>query len=113
MTKFHIPNFCAFFWGDWGGILSGSEPLTFKNRPQVVEPIDSHAQSYVARKMAQVADEKRPKFVINVGDVVEMGWENAGIQPIHPLVNIQKTMERSTILNKKTHCKWQFSIANC
>jgi ABC-type cobalamin/Fe3+-siderophores transport system ATPase subunit len=47
--------------------------LTFKNRPQVVEPIDSHAQSYVARKMAQVADEKRPKFVINVGDVVEMG----------------------------------------
>ena len=75
VTKFHIPNFCAFFWGDWGGILSGSEPLTFKNRPQVVEPIDSHAQSYVARKMAQVADEKRPKFVINVGDVVEIFWE--------------------------------------
>lgn len=57
-----------FIIGDWGGILSGTEPLTFKNRPQVVEPIDSHAQSYVARKMAQLADEKRPKFVINVGD---------------------------------------------
>lgn len=57
-----------FIIGDWGGILSGTEPLTFKNRPQVVEPIDSHAQSYVARKMAEVANEKRPKFVINVGD---------------------------------------------
>ena len=32
----------------------------------------------------------------------------------YPLVNIQKTMERSTIFhfNGKIHYKWQFSIAN-
>ncbi|CAE7328834.1 Acp5 [Symbiodinium natans] len=54
--------------GDWGGILSGSEPVTFKNRPQIVDPIDTHAQSYVAGIMATVAAEKKPKFVVNVGD---------------------------------------------
>ena len=43
--------------------------MTFKNRATVIEPIDSHAQSYVARKMAEVAVEKKPKFVINVGDL--------------------------------------------
>ena len=129
---FSTPHQC---WGDWGGILSGSEPVTFKNRAKagsflplvggfpntffvlfghisslrilmtrlffrrntyqlsifplflhipsvfffgccfhqpcrgnkVIEPIDSHAQTYVAKKMMEVADEKRPKFVINVG----------------------------------------------
>jgi hypothetical protein len=29
----------------------------------------------------------------------------------YPLVNIQKTMERSTIFNGKIHYKWSFSIA--
>ena len=29
----------------------------------------------------------------------------------YPLVNLQKTMERSTIFNGKTHYKCQFSIA--
>ena len=29
----------------------------------------------------------------------------------YPLVNLQKTMERSTIFNGKTHYKWPFSIA--
>lgn len=57
-----------FIIGDWGGMLGGSDPVTFKNRATVIEPIDSHAQSYVARKMAEVAVEKKPKFVINVGD---------------------------------------------
>ena len=32
---------------------------------------------------------------------------------IYPLVNIQKTMERSTIFNGKIHYKWPFSIAFC
>ncbi len=50
-------------------MLGGSDPVTFKNRATVIEPIDSHAQSYVARKMAEVAVEKKPKFVINVGDL--------------------------------------------
>ena len=34
-----------------------------------------------------------------------------GIYDGYPLVNIQKTMERSTIFNGKIHYKWQFSIA--
>ena len=50
-------------------MLGGSDPVTFKNRATVIEPIDSHAQTYVARKMAEVALEKKPKFVINVGDL--------------------------------------------
>jgi hypothetical protein len=33
------------------------------------------------------------------------------ISLIYPLVNIQKTMERSTIVNGKTHYKWPCSIA--
>ena len=58
-----------FIIGDWGGILqSGAKPLTFKNRPNIVDPIDLYAQSYVADKMADVAAEKEPKFIINVGD---------------------------------------------
>jgi len=31
----------------------------------------------------------------------------------YPLVNLQKTMERSTIFHGKIHYKWSFSIANC
>jgi len=57
-----------FIIGDWGGILSGTEPVTFKNRPTIVDPIDVHAQSYVAQKMADVAKDSQPKFVVNVGD---------------------------------------------
>jgi hypothetical protein len=30
----------------------------------------------------------------------------------YPLINIQKTMERSTMFDGKTHNKWPFSIAN-
>lgn len=58
-----------FIIGDWGGIVSGSgPPLTFKNRPTVIDPIDTHAQTYVADKMAEVAADLKPKFVLNVGD---------------------------------------------
>jgi len=41
-------------------------------------------------------------------------WEHGIFDDIcgkYPLVNIQKTMERSTIFHGKTHYKWQFSIA--
>ncbi|CAE7885929.1 PAP3 [Symbiodinium necroappetens] len=58
-----------FIIGDWGGIVSGSgPPVTFKNRPTVIDPIDTHAQTYVADKMAEVAADLKPKFVLNVGD---------------------------------------------
>ncbi|CAE7752099.1 Acp5, partial [Symbiodinium pilosum] len=57
-----------FIIGDWGGILSGSEPLTFKNRPTIIDPIDIHAQSFVANKMADIAKDSLPKFIVNVGD---------------------------------------------
>ena len=41
-------------------------------------------------------------------------WDDMIIIPvIYPLVSIQKTMERSTVLNGKTHYKSPFSIANC
>ncbi|CAK9091245.1 unnamed protein product [Durusdinium trenchii] len=64
-----------FIIGDWGGILqSGAKPLTFKNRPNIVDPIDLYAQSYVADKMADVAAEKEPKFIINGPGLAGVEW---------------------------------------
>jgi hypothetical protein len=43
--------------------------------------------------------------------VGKSGWEHLAGRLIYPLVNIQKTMERSTIFNGKTHYEWPCSIA--
>ena len=41
--------------------------------------------------------------------VLDVGWNPLAV--IYSLVNIQKTMERSTIFHGKTHYKWPCSIA--
>lgn len=56
-----------FVIGDWGGMM-GNPPTTFKNRPHIIPEIDTHAQSLVAARMADVAQSSKPKFVVNVGD---------------------------------------------
>lgn len=56
-----------FVIGDWGGMM-GTPPTTFVNRPTVIPEVDPYAQTFVAGRMAAVAETIRPKFIINVGD---------------------------------------------
>jgi len=56
-----------FVIGDWGGEV-GTPPKTFVNRATVIPEIDIYAQVFVAGRMAAMAKELKPKFVINVGD---------------------------------------------
>jgi len=55
-----------FIIGDWGGY--GYPVRTFNNRPTTIGTIDTHAQSYVAYKINELAPALRPKFFVNVGD---------------------------------------------
>eukprot|EP00931_Biecheleriopsis_adriatica_P048515 TRINITY_DN28027_c0_g1_i1.p1 TRINITY_DN28027_c0_g1~~TRINITY_DN28027_c0_g1_i1.p1 ORF type:complete len:494 (+),score=50.85 TRINITY_DN28027_c0_g1_i1:55-1536(+) len=56
-----------FIIGDWGGVF-GNPPVTFSNRKTSVPEIDPKAQLLVAGKMAEIAKNSKPKFVVNVGD---------------------------------------------